>query len=79
VTFVAVIGLYAQHTLFYLSTRAQADQQSGIVTQLVRANRALVKQQASLNDPATIVRGARALGMVRPGERAYALTGLPGN
>jgi len=79
VTFVAVIGLYAQHTLSYLSTRAQDHQQSSIVTQLARENRSLVKQQASLTDPATIVRDARALGMVRPGERAYALTGLPGN
>jgi cell division protein FtsB len=79
VTFVAVLGLYAQHTLSYFSTRAQADEQQSLVTQLTRANRALVRQQASLNDPATIVRDARGLGMVRPGERAYALTGLPGN
>jgi cell division protein FtsB len=79
VTFVVVIGFYVQHTLSYLSTRSQAQEQSSIVTQLTRENRSLVKRQAALNDPATIVRDARALGMVRPGERAYALTGLPGN
>jgi cell division protein FtsB len=79
VTFAVVLGLYAQHTLSYFSTRAQADQQQSLVTQLTRANRALVRQQASLNDPATIVRDARGLGMVRPGERSYAVTGLPGN
>lgn len=78
-TFAVVLGLYAQHTLSYFSTRAQADQQQSLVTQLTRANRALVRQQASLNDPATIVRDARGLGMVRPGERSYAVTGLPGN
>jgi cell division protein FtsB len=79
VTFAVVLGLYAQHTLSYFATRSQADQQQSLVTQLTRANRALVRQQASLNDPATIARDARALGMVRPGERAYAVTGLPGN
>ncbi|HEY8626255.1 MAG TPA: septum formation initiator family protein [Solirubrobacteraceae bacterium] len=79
VTFVAVLGLYAQHTLSYFSTRTQADQQQSLVSQLTRDNRSLVRQQAALNDPAVIVRDARALGMVRPGERAYAITGLPGN
>jgi cell division protein FtsB len=79
VTFVVVLGLYAQHTLSWLSTRSQAAQQQSIVTTLTRQNRSLVQQQAALNDPATIVRDARALGMVRPGERAYAITGLPGN
>jgi cell division protein FtsB len=79
VTFVAVLGLYGEHTLSYFSTRAQADQQQSLVRQLTRDNRSLVRQQAALNDPATIVRDARALGMVRPGERAYAITGLAGN
>jgi cell division protein FtsB len=79
VTFVVVLGLYAQHTLSWLSTRAQAHQQQSIVTTLTRQNRALVRQQDALNDPATIVRDARALGMVRPGERAYAITGFRGS
>ena len=39
-----------------------------------RARRASSK---SLNDPATIERDARALGMVRAGERPYVVTGLP--
>jgi len=79
VTFAVVLGLYAQHALSYLATSSQAAQQSSIVTRLIRENRALARQQASLNDPATIVRDARALGMVRPGERSYSITGLPGN
>ena len=72
-----VIGLYAQHTLSYFSTRSQADQQQAIAQNLARQNAQLVKQEQSLNDPATIVHDARALGMVRPGERAYVITGLP--
>lgn len=70
-----VIGLYVEHTLSYFATRAQADQQQAIVTRLARQNAALTRQQKSLNDPATIVHDARALGMVRPGEQSYVITG----
>jgi cell division protein FtsB len=71
-----VVGLYVQHTLAYISTRSQADQQQSIVDRLQKQNSGLERQQKSLNDPATIVRDARELGMVRPGERPYVITGL---
>jgi len=71
-----VVGLYVQHTLAYLSTSAQASRQQSIVDHLSRDNAVLTRQQKLLNDPATIVRDARALGMVRPGERPYVITGL---
>jgi cell division protein FtsB len=71
-----VVALYVQHTLAYLSTRSQANQQQAIVSRLQRANTALERQQRSLSDPAVIVRDARALGMVRPGERPYVIPGL---
>ena len=74
-----VVGLYVQHTLSYLSTRAQASSQAAIVNQLVRQNAALVKQERSLSQPSTIVRDARSLGMVRPGERSYVITGRSGH
>jgi len=77
VVLAVVIGLYAQHTLSYFSTRSQADQQQALAQNLARQNARLVKEEQSLNDPATIVHDARALGMVRPGERAYVVTGLP--
>ena len=47
--------------------------------QLTQENANLAKQQRSLSDPATIVRDARALGMVRQGERPYVITGLGGH
>jgi cell division protein FtsB len=71
-----VVGLYVEHTMSYLSTRTEADQQRAIVDQLVHQNAVLARQEKSLNDPATIVRDARALGMVRPGEQPYVITGL---
>jgi cell division protein FtsB len=72
-----VVGLYVQHTLSYFRTHAQAVAQQAIVDQLARQNAQLSRQQKSLNDPATIVHDARALGMVRPGERPYVITGMP--
>jgi cell division protein FtsB len=77
VVLVVVAGVYVQDALSYLSARSQAQQQEAIVKRLARENAQLVRQQKSLNDPATIVRDARALGMVRAGERPYVLTGLP--
>jgi cell division protein FtsB len=72
-----VAGLYVQRGLAYLSVRSQASQQKAIVQQLTRANASLRAQQRSLNSSATILRDARALGMVRVGEHPYEVTGLP--
>ena len=74
-----VVGLYVQHTLSYFATRSQASSQATIVNQLVRQNAALVKQEQALKNPATIVRDARALGMVRPNEIPFVITGHSGH
>jgi cell division protein FtsB len=72
-----VVGLYVEHTLSYVATRSQANQQQAIVTRLTRQNAALARQEKLLSDPSTIVSQARALGMVRPDERPYVITGQP--
>jgi len=72
-----VVALYVEHTLSYFATRSQANQQQAIVTRLTRDNARLTRQTRSLNDLSTIVSRARALGMVRPGERPYVITGQP--
>ncbi|HTP22564.1 MAG TPA: septum formation initiator family protein [Solirubrobacteraceae bacterium] len=77
VVLAVVAGLYVQRGIAYFSVRSQADQQRAIVQQLSRSNASLRAQQRSLNDPATILSDARALGMVRPGEHPYEVTGLP--
>src|SRR5947207_12033428 len=79
VVLVVVVGFYVQHTLSYFSTKSQFDQQQAIVNRLQRQNAALEREQKSLSDPATIVHAARELGMVRPGERPYVITGLGGH
>jgi cell division protein FtsB len=72
-----VAALYVQQGLAYLAVRSQANHQRAIVRQLSRSNASLRAQQRALNDPATILRDARALGMVRVGEHPYEVTGLP--
>ena len=72
-----VAGLYVQQGLAYLSARTQASHQRAIVQQLKVSNANLRAQQRSLNNPVTILRDARALGMVRVGEHPYEVTGLP--
>jgi cell division protein FtsB len=79
VVLAVVIALYVEHTLAYLATREQSDAQKAIVDSLERQNALLTREEKSLEDPATIVRDARALGMVRPGEQPYVITGMPGH
>ena len=78
VVLIAVLGLYVQHALSYLSTRSQADARarrssSSSRTRIARSRRS----RQALMKPATIIRDARALGMVNQGERAYVITGQP--
>lgn len=76
VVLAVVAGLYVRQGLSLLSTHSQAAQQESIVSRLSHQNARLMAEQRSLNDPNTIERDARALGMVRPGEHPYVITGL---
>jgi cell division protein FtsB len=79
VVLAVVAGLYVQRGIAYLSVRTHANQQKAIVQQLTRSNASLSAEQHALGEPATILSDARALGMVRPGEHPYEVTGLPGH
>lgn len=72
-----VAGLYVQQAVDFFSTRSAADQQRATAVSLARQNAVLQRQQQALQDPATIRRDARALGMVQAGERPYVVVGLP--
>jgi cell division protein FtsB len=74
----AVLALYAEHAVSYLSTRAQNARQNAIVRSLELRHEQLVQSERTLNDPTTIIRRARQLGMTRSGEQAYAITGQSG-
>ena len=73
-----VLGLYVQQGLAYLSVRSQANQATAAAQRLSRQNAQLRRQEKRLNNPTTIVEEARQLGMIKPGERPYVVTGLPG-
>lgn len=73
---VAVLGLYLQQGLSLLSVRSQDHRQQAEVARLQHENAQLTAQQSSLQNPATIQQDARALGMIRVGERPYVVTGL---
>jgi cell division protein FtsB len=79
VVLAVVLGLYVQQGLAYLSVRSQADQQGAAVKRLSRQNTQLAREESALNNPATIVQKARALGMIKPGERPYVVTGPSGD
>jgi cell division protein FtsB len=46
---------------------------------LERTAKLLRSEELALEQPSTAEREARNLGLVRPGERAYVVTGLPDN
>ena len=73
-----VAGLYVQQALALFVGPQPGRPAAGARPRLPKQNRQLAQQQA-LNNPATILQDARALGMVRPGERPYVVTGLPGD
>jgi len=79
VVLAVVAGLYVQHAIEYLSIRSQATAQHAYVQRLARDNAALRREQQALNDPVTIKRDARALGMIQAGERPYVVIGLGGH
>jgi cell division protein FtsB len=68
------IGLKAGLAL--VDARGQASQETSLVSSLQTQHRQLVAQEKALHQPATIMREARQLGMVRAGERSYVVVGL---
>jgi cell division protein FtsB len=77
VVLAVVIGLYADHAISFFTARAQDNRQHAVVTQLKRQNTYFEQRQRSLNDLSAILAQARKLGMVRPGEQPYTITGQP--
>ncbi len=75
---VALIGFIGFRAgLALLAARAQAAQETRLLASLQRRHSALVAQEKSLYQKATIVRDARRLGMVAAGERPFVVVNLP--
>ena len=72
-----VMVLYVNPLRSYWTTRGESQARSAEVQRLEADNARLRARRDALKDPASIEAEARRLGMLRPGERAYVVEGLP--
>jgi len=72
-----VVALYISPSIHLVETWQESKQRDSQVTELRRENQTLRARQSALRDPRTLEREARRLGLVKPGERAYVVRGLP--
>jgi hypothetical protein len=77
VTLGIVVCLYIQPALSIFNTWRAERQQATVVHQLLGSNASLERQVKALGRSSTIVADARALGMVRSGEKPYVVLGMP--
>ena len=66
-----------QPVLSWWSTREESQKRGAEVSALEAENERLRKRRAELKDPRMLEREARQLGMIKPGERAFVVEGLP--
>jgi hypothetical protein len=76
---VALVYLYVSAGAHMLSTWHQARRESAAVATMEHEHRSLLGQRAALTAPGTLETEARQLGMMKPGEQSYVVTGLPNN
>ena len=74
-----VLLLYVNPALNYIETWQAANAKRSQLDRLQAENKRLGARKRALREPATLEHEARALGKVRPGERAYLIKGLPDN
>jgi cell division protein FtsB len=74
-----LVYLYINAGASILSTWRQARGDDAQVSTMQSQNDALRAQRNALEQPGTIVSQARQLGMVRLGEQAFVVQGLPSN
>lgn len=76
---IAIAYLYLSAGLRLFSAWGESKRDSAQVQTLERQNRLLQRQHATLAGPGAVQAQARRLGMVRRGEQAYIVSGLPAN
>lgn len=69
--------LYIRPLVSIVSARGEAAERRAEVVRLQAANDRLTKRVKALKSPSALELEARRLGMVKPGERAYVIKGLP--
>jgi Septum formation initiator len=76
---VAIAYLYLSAGLRLFSAWGESKRDSAQVRVLEGQNRTLRQQHAALASPGMVQAQARRLGMIRRGEQAYIVSGLPAN
>jgi hypothetical protein len=76
---VAIFYLYLSAGIRLFSAWGESKRDSAQAHVLERQNRVLQQQHAVLVSPGTVQAEARRLGMIRRGEQAYIVSGLPSN
>jgi cell division protein FtsB len=76
--FALVLYLYVGPAVSWVKTYREAGRQREQVAQLRAENQRLRERKQALEAPGALEREARKLGMVKAGERAYVVEGLPG-
>lgn len=69
--------LYYQPVVNYLDTRAEVEQRRAEVRALESQRRDLEHRLGAKTSEATLLRDARRLGYVKPGERLFIVKGIP--
>ena len=73
-----VVYLYIGPTSNWISTWRESKARHATLAELKAENARLKARRAELRKAGTMEAEARRLGMVRPGEKAYVIKGLPG-
>ncbi|HZT45760.1 MAG TPA: septum formation initiator family protein [Gaiellaceae bacterium] len=75
---VVLLGLlYYRPVRAYVDTKRTLHARSAEVAALAARKRQLEERLAEIRSGATLVRGARRLGLVKPGERLFIVRGIP--
>jgi cell division protein FtsB len=74
--FALVLYLYIGPAIRWVQTYREAGRQRAQVAELRAENARLRERRHSLREPGALEREARALGMVKAGERAYIVEGV---
>jgi cell division protein FtsB len=79
VVLVGVVALYVGPAISFVQTYREAHARRGEVRSLQAENDRLRARRKALQNPRTLEREARRLGLVKPGERPFIVKGLPGD
>ena len=75
--FAVIVLLYVGPTKSFIAAHGEAAEKRQQVAELRERNAQLRVEKRRLQSPTALERRARELGMVRAGERAYVVEGLP--